>query len=114
MNRELPRAGTGGSIMAATDERANQKAALTAAWKMFRRELPRLLEEGEQGRYALVTADQIVGVLNTYVGALGAGAERFGPDQPYIAIRIDPRFLQLSEDTPISFPRQLTDEPTQP
>jgi hypothetical protein len=95
--------------MTTADERAREKAALTAAWQTFRRELPRLIESGETGRHVLVTADQVVGVWDTFDEALKAGSERFGLDQEFLAQPIDPRLLQFPVDTPIRFPGRLSD-----
>ena len=44
----------------------------------YRRELPRLLQEGQAGRYALIKNDQVVSVWDTVGDALQAAAERFG------------------------------------
>jgi hypothetical protein len=44
----------------------------------FQRELPRLLEEGERGRFALVFGDEVVSVWDTRRDAVQVGRERFG------------------------------------
>jgi hypothetical protein len=47
-------------------------------WNTFRRELPRLLAEGHQGRFALLHRDAVAGVWDTLQEAIRAGYERFG------------------------------------
>lgn len=44
----------------------------------FRRELPRLLEQGERGRFALVYGDEVISVWDTRGDAIQAGWMRFG------------------------------------
>jgi hypothetical protein len=55
----------------------------------YRRELPRLLQEGHAGRYALIKDDQVVSVWDTVADALQAAAERFGPE-PVATYKINP------------------------
>jgi len=56
----------------------------------YRRELPRLLQEGEAGRYALIKGD-ILSVWDTWGDANQAGLEKFGLDTPICVQKIDPR-----------------------
>ena len=56
----------------------------------YRRELPRLLEEGEAGRYALVRGDQLVSIWDTQGDAIQAGCDKFGLEFFYIK-KIDTR-----------------------
>jgi hypothetical protein len=56
-------------------------------------ELPRLLETGQNGRYALIKGAGILSLWDTLEDALQAGYERFGPDVPFMTQRIDPRHL---------------------
>jgi hypothetical protein len=80
---------------------------LEAEVATYRRELPRLLEEGEAGRFAVINGDQVLATWDTYRDALQYGYERFG-EQPFLAQRIDPRdverfarlFLDPKKDTP--------------
>src|SRR5436305_11595072 len=44
----------------------------------YRRQLPRLLQEGHAGRYALIKDDQVLSIWDTVGDALEAAAERFG------------------------------------
>jgi hypothetical protein len=52
--------------------------ALEREMEAYRRELPRLLEEGEQGRFALVHGDMVISIWDTRRDAVQAGHERFG------------------------------------
>ena len=54
------------------------------------RELPRLLEEGEAGRYALIKGDEILSTWDTYRDASQAGRDRFGFD-PVCLMKIEAR-----------------------
>ncbi len=45
----------------------------------FWRELPRLLTDGNEGRYALVYGGQVISVWDTMGDAVQAGADKFGP-----------------------------------
>lgn len=56
----------------------------------YRRELSRLLEEGEAGKYALIKEEQVLSVWDTYRDAMQNGRERFG-DELFMVQRIDPR-----------------------
>jgi hypothetical protein len=47
-------------------------------WNTFCRELTRLLAEGNEGRWAVMRGDEIVGVWDTEGEALTAGYERCG------------------------------------
>jgi hypothetical protein len=44
----------------------------------YRRELPRLLQEGNAGKYAIIKDDQVVSIWETLGDALQAAGERFG------------------------------------
>jgi hypothetical protein len=64
--------------------------ALEEELATYRRELPRLLEEGETGRFALIRGEQVVSVWDTYRDATQYGYERFA-DAPFMVQRIDGR-----------------------
>ncbi len=64
--------------------------ALERELASYRRELPRLLEEGESGRFAVIEGDAVLSTWDTYRDALQYGYERFG-DHPFMVQRIDPR-----------------------
>ncbi len=61
--------------------------------RTYFRELPRLLEEGEEGRCALIQGDQVISIWDTFGDAYQAGRERFGFDKPFITQPIDSRDL---------------------
>jgi hypothetical protein len=56
----------------------------------YRRELPRLLEEGHAWQHALVKGDEILSIWDSQSDAIEAGRQRFGLD-PIFVKRIDPR-----------------------
>ena len=56
----------------------------------YLRELPRLLQEGQAGRHALIKDDAILSIWDTQGDAIAAGRERFGLD-PIFVKNIDPR-----------------------
>jgi hypothetical protein len=66
----------------------------------YRRELPRLLAEGHEGRFALIKGDQVLSIWDTGGDAYQAGRERFGFD-PFLAQPIDGR--DLNRDFPPEF-----------
>ena len=55
----------------------------------YRRELPRLVQEGHAGRYALIRDDQVVSIWDTVGDALQAAGERFGLE-PVATYQINP------------------------
>ena len=64
------------------------------------RELPRLLEEGEAGRHALIKGDEILSIWDTQGDAIQAGRDKFGLE-PICVKTIDgrdiKRFAMLEE-----------------
>jgi hypothetical protein len=69
----------------------------------YRRELPRLLQEGHAGRYAIIRDDQVVSIWDTVGDALQAAGERFGLE-PVATYPINPldveRFALLDAQAP--------------
>jgi hypothetical protein len=55
----------------------------------YRRELPRLLQEGHAGKYAIIKDDQVVSIWDTVDNALEAAGERFGLE-PVATFQINP------------------------
>ena len=47
-------------------------------WNVYRRELPRLLAEGQEGRWVLIKGEQIVGLFASRDEAVQAGYRCFG------------------------------------
>ena len=56
----------------------------------YLRELPRLLEEGHDGRHALIKGDEVLSIWDTDNDAIQAGCERFGLE-PIFVKKIDAR-----------------------
>jgi hypothetical protein len=52
----------------------------------YERELPKLLPSA--GKFALVQADQVVGIFEAYADALKAGYEKFGINTPFLVKQI--------------------------
>ncbi len=64
-------------LQAAIPEKARELSQdILTFWK----ELPRLLADGEEGRYALLQAGGIVSLWDTLNDATQAGYDKFGPD----------------------------------
>jgi hypothetical protein len=59
----------------------------------YGRELPRLLEEGQAGRHALIKGDEILSIWDTQGDAIQAGREKFGLD-PICVKTIDARDIK--------------------
>ena len=47
-------------------------------WQVFKRELPRLLEEGHAGRHVVIRGEESIGIWDSHEEALGEAAKRFG------------------------------------
>jgi hypothetical protein len=56
---------------------ANPDEALAAEWETYRRELGRLLSEGQEGKYVVIKGDEIIGVYDTWDEARRVGLERY-------------------------------------
>lgn len=63
---------------------------LVAEVATYFRELPRLLAEGEAGRFVLIKGDKVVGVWDTFDDAYQAGVLLYGFG-PFLAQPIDER-----------------------
>jgi hypothetical protein len=50
---------------------------LSLEWHTYHRELPRLLREGHERKFALVKGDEIIGIFHTYEEATAIGSEMF-------------------------------------
>jgi hypothetical protein len=46
--------------------------------RTYLRELPRLLEEGHEGKYALIKGEEVLSVWDTFDDAYQAGRQQFG------------------------------------
>lgn len=58
-----------------------ERARLVRDFETYRRELPRLLEEGHANRYAIIRDDQVVSIWDTAGDALQAGHLLFGTER---------------------------------
>ena len=67
--------------------------AIRTEIRTYFRELPRLLEEGHEGRVVLIKGDQVVSVWDTFGDAYQAGRDRFGFGATFLAQPIDSRDL---------------------
>ncbi len=47
-------------------------------WATYKRERPRLLAEGHEGRYVLIKGEEIIGIWDTRREAMSVGTQRFG------------------------------------
>jgi hypothetical protein len=62
---------------------------IAVEWKIYKREIARLLAEGFGGKFALVKGDAVISIWDTERDALQAGQERF--DQgPFLVQKIQP------------------------
>lgn len=57
----------------------------------YRRELPRLLQEQQAGKFVLIKEDQVLGVYDTWPAANEAGLNQFGLDEPFCVQKVDAR-----------------------
>jgi hypothetical protein len=56
---------------------ANPSSALATEWETYRREVGRLLAEGQEGKFALIRGHEIIGLYESWDEARKAGLERF-------------------------------------
>jgi hypothetical protein len=69
---------------------------LRAELAVYYRELPRLLEEGEAGRYVVAKGDVFHGVWDTFRDARQYGYAMFGLEQ-FLTQVVDDRYLAVLE-----------------
>ncbi|MBL8792431.1 MAG: hypothetical protein JNM56_00860 [Planctomycetia bacterium] len=73
---------------------AEEQQRLMSDLETYRRELPRLLEAGNAGKYALVRDGQVLSIWDTLDDATQAAGERFG-SAPVAIYAIRPQDLQI-------------------
>jgi len=56
---------------------ADPNEALAAEWETYRREVGRLLAEGQEGKFALIKGDEIIGIYDTWDEARRIGLEKY-------------------------------------
>jgi len=66
----------------------------------FERELPRLLAEGLEGKWALIQGNEVASLWDTFADAVQAGDERFGLT-PFLVQQV------LSEERPARIHRMF-------
>jgi hypothetical protein len=78
--------------------------ALAAEWQMFRREVARLLADGQRGRFALVKVGHSLTIWDTLADAARAGRLLFGTE-PCLVQEIQPSLRALR----VGYHRQCRD-----
>ncbi len=56
---------------------ADPNEALAAEWETYRREVGRLLAEGQEGKFALIKGEEIIGIYDTWDEARCVGLEKY-------------------------------------
>ena len=56
-------------------------------WAVYKRELPRWLAEGQEGRFVLIKGDEVIGLWDTWRETSNAGLAMFG-NVPYMVHEI--------------------------
>jgi len=56
---------------------AHPNSPLAVEWELYRREVGRLLAEGYEGKHVVIKGDQIIGLYDTHLEALGEANKRF-------------------------------------
>jgi hypothetical protein len=51
---------------------------LAQEWLTYKREMPRLLAEGQEGRFVLIKGEEVIGIWDTWREAVDTGRVRFG------------------------------------
>lgn len=69
-----------------------QLSAMRAEMEAYYRALPRLLEDGEEGRHVIVKGSTVYSVWDTFRDARQRGGELFGMEQ-FMVQEVDSRFL---------------------
>ena len=77
----------------------------------YKRELLRLLADGNANKYCILLGNQVGGIWDTYKDALQYAYGRFGLGERFAVKRIDPRDvkrLAISQDYPMTTPFRIT------
>lgn len=56
---------------------AQPDSPLAAEWEAYRREVGRLLAEGQEGKFALIKGDEIIGIFDTWDEARRVGLSKY-------------------------------------
>jgi hypothetical protein len=81
-----------------------EKRTASPWWRV----LPRLLAEGQHGRFALIQEGRLVSVWDTYADAIQAGYDKFGIDAHILAVEITQRELDKLKRFYDGLPRTIT------
>ena len=75
-------------------------------WNTYRREVGRLLAEGQAGRFALIKAEEVLGVYDSWEAAREVGLQRFLM-QPFLVheIRAEEPYLRIRG---VNLPRRFS------
>jgi hypothetical protein len=79
---------------------AEPDSQLFTEWETYRREVGRLLAEGQEGRFVLIKGDEILGLYDTREAVRGAGLQRYQL-QPFLVHQVRSREPLIK--TPIWF-----------
>ena len=56
---------------------AQPGSPLAVEWETYRREIGRLLAEGQKGKFVLIKGDEIIGIFDTWDEARRVGLEKY-------------------------------------
>jgi hypothetical protein len=56
---------------------ARPDSPLAAEWETYRREVGRLLAEGQEGKFALIKGDEIIGIFDSWDEARRVGLSKY-------------------------------------
>lgn len=70
-----------------------ERARLERDFETYRRELPRLLQEGHANRYVIIRDDHVVSIWDTASDAIQAACEKFGLE-PVAINKLNPQDVQ--------------------
>jgi hypothetical protein len=84
----------GYTMMANSPVLQEQLHPLATELGVYYRELPRLLQEGKEGRYAVVKGDTFHGTWDTFRDARQYGYDKFS-DGLFLTQKIDSRYLHF-------------------
>jgi hypothetical protein len=76
--------------------------ALERELETYLPERPRLLAEGQAGRFVVIHGDETLGTYASLHDAMLAGYERYGLDEPFMAREV------TETDKPLYFSRNVT------
>jgi hypothetical protein len=73
------------------------ESSLALEWQVYKRELPRLLAEGQEGKAILIKGDRVLGTFDTEDAAVQAGYARYVAESFFVhTIRSQEPMVRLS------------------